>query len=110
MEAGVRKPIKHSFAAWKNAKGHTAIGAVETARVLVKGWGDIPKHINDLRAAELHWLAVVFLSDVKRLQEVEHKLNQAEAALAQYDIPTSPVSHYAREYFKKWRTSAEGEE
>lgn len=30
------------------------------------------------------------------------QLEECERTLAQYCIPSSPVSHYAEEYFKKW--------
>lgn len=60
------KKIKHSFGSYKCKNGSIDIKVVKVAEELAHGWGDIPKKINDLRAMELHVLAVSFLKLKKK--------------------------------------------
>lgn len=61
--------LKHSFASYRKGKEiHTNPKSI--ARALLS-WGDIPKYLNDLRAAEIALLASDYLRLVKKLRKLK---------------------------------------
>jgi len=62
-----KNKIKHSFASYRRGKEiHT--NPKNIARALLN-WGEIPKSLNDLRAAEIALLAQDYLRLVKELRK-----------------------------------------
>lgn len=45
----------------------------KVAKALAKNWGDIPKHLSDRRALEIHCLAKGYLRLQKMLSEVKNE-------------------------------------
>lgn len=65
----MKKKLKHSFATFVDEKtGDNIIHVDLVAKELAKGWGDIPKSINDLRAAEIYYLAKSYLKLKKQIE------------------------------------------
>lgn len=70
----VRK-IKHSFCSYfEPMTNETFVELDELAELLAKGWGDLPKSINNTRAMELHLLGKAFINLQKRMSSFENNV------------------------------------
>jgi|GEM_PF-4682899 len=66
------KKIYGSFASYRTEIEDTC-DIDELARILSENWGNIPKHIGDIRAMEIHSLAKAFMQVVKQNKALKIK-------------------------------------